>query len=210
MKGIEVSLHDVEDENLKQVFEWKKYLMENKKIEKAAVLATLERLHNSWYWSYALFSCISEDIICNKNFDIFVAYCKDHKYEALAYIKECLEDEPSYLYLVIERLLVDDSMMDEYHKVFENSNASMEDICNTWLNVINETFERNNGDVFGKDNYIIYREYQKFLNSNYIAWDPRKEEDPNITVKQYKSVREFLINNVINKDYGSKEESQDA
>lgn len=136
-----------------------------------------ERLYDKWYWTYCVSSIISLDVLRNQEFWDFANYCKEHKEEALKIIEEKLENEISYLYIVMPYLAIDDSMIDDYFDILYNA-GSMEQMCNTWLNFLKNTT--------GVDYYIEYREYEKYLNENYISWDPRVEDDPNVTYQEFK------------------------
>lgn len=137
----------------------------------------IENLYDEWYWSYILSSIITNDIVKNDYFWKLVEYCKEHKEEALKFIEEKLENGLSDIHMVIPYITIDENMIDEYFDTIAK-HLSFEQMCNTWLNFLKNTE--------GVDYYIEYRRYQKYLYDNYIPWDPRVEDDPNITFQEFK------------------------
>lgn len=130
-----------------------------------------DRLVKQWELSINQFSAIRD--IKTKEFNDLVAYCNkdvESVKNCIEYIKEILMEEPSELVEILPymiRLAPD--------KIY----YSLTDYCNFWLNVLNNT-----KDV---DYYKEWREYNKYMEENYIPWNPFKEDDPNINFKDYKN-----------------------
>lgn len=137
----------------------------------------IEKLYNDWYWSYAISAFLSKDIVNNDYFWKLVDYCKEHKGEALKFIEEKLDNGYSHICMVMPYITIDENMIDEYFETIGDK-LTLEQSCNTWLNYLKNTE--------GVDYYIEYRCYEKYLNDNYIVWDPRIEDDPNITFQEFK------------------------
>ena len=52
------------------------------------------------------------------------------------------------------------------------------ELCNYLLNLKNGTK--------GKDYYKDFREWKRHLSKKYISWNPIKENDPNVTLEEFK------------------------
>lgn len=51
-------------------------------------------------------------------------------------------------------------------------------ICNIWINLYKGTTNI--------DYYKDYKEYHEYMKEHYISWNPFKEDDPNITLEEFK------------------------
>ena len=94
--------------------------------------------------------------------------------EAIDSIKEILLEEPDHVVQLLDKLMPDELKIDGY--------IDLESYCNCWLNILCGTLET------GKfiNYYGDYQKYQKYLDKNYIPWNPFKEEDPNPSFNKWK------------------------
>ena len=144
-----------------------------------------EQLYNNWYYATCFKSY--QDFDNDQDFINLINWCKENKKDAIKSIIEILEEQPSDVVYILD-VLFD-------HPLEHDGYASLMDYCNVWLNLLKGySFEKNadsilNGNTYigeMKDYYKEYKEYHEYLKENYIHWNPYKEDDPNITLEEYK------------------------
>lgn len=110
-----------------------------------------------------------------------VNWSKDHTEEAVDSIVEMLKEAPDFVVYVLDELFG--------HPLTEKGYMSIEQYCNVWLNLV-EYYRDGEKDLtkvdLNKDNYKVYREYMKYMETNYLPWNPTKEDDPNVTLEEFK------------------------
>ena len=135
--------------------------------------AEFKKLYDEWKYNTSFLSIIDNNNIFYQNLE---KWCLEHKYEAINCIKEILLQEPDWCVTILEKLIPGTDIPTKHIGV------GLTAYCNVWLNAICGTY------YTGKlvDYYKDYKEYHKYMNTNYKAWDPRKEEDPNISLPDFK------------------------
>lgn len=58
--------------------------------------------------------------------------------------------------------------------------------CNFWVLILENRLENYKKGGILPYIYKDYDEYQEYMKDHYIAWNPFKEEDPNITFDEFK------------------------
>ena len=138
-----------------------------------------KELYDKWYYDTCLLSY--RDLKREQGFIGLVNWSKEHKEEAVDSIVEMLKEEPDFVVYVLDELFDHPLTVDGY--------ASIEQYCNIWLNLI-EYYKDGEKDLsktdLNKDNYKEYREYMKYMETNYLPWNPTKEDDPNVTLEEFK------------------------
>lgn len=138
-----------------------------------------EKLYDKWYSDTWFLS--ARDFPNEPGFIALVKWSKEHKNEAVDSIVEILKEEPDFVVYVLDELFD--------HPLAAEGYVSIEQYCNIWLNFI-EYYRNGEKDLskidLNKDNYKEYREYMKYMESNYLPWNPTKEDDPNITLEEFK------------------------
>lgn len=109
----------------------------------------------------------------NKQYNKLKEWCQKNKKESLEYIKEILENEPDTIVMILNDLFKDD------YKIEYDDFISLDKLCNLWLNTINR-------NVIYVDYYREYNKWQNHLNKYYRNWRPNIEDDPNVTLEEYK------------------------
>lgn len=94
--------------------------------------------------------------------------------EAVECVKEILLEEPNDVVLLLPDILGTNIEIDGW--------MPLDSICNIWLNILNH--DNNQKEL--KDYYKDYREFKEYMKDNYIPWNPVHEEDPNITLEEFK------------------------
>lgn len=130
-----------------------------------------KKLYDEWKYNTSFLSVIDND---NEFYKRLEHWCLGHKFEALVCIKDVLLQGPDWCVSILEKLVPG--------KVVPNKYMGLIEYCNVWLNVLCSTYYKDNIIDYYKD----YKEYHKYMETNYKAWDPRKEEDPNITLSDFK------------------------
>jgi hypothetical protein len=138
-----------------------------------------EKLYNKWYADTALLS--HRDFKNEPGFVALVEWSKEHKKEAVESIREMLIEEPSFVVYVLDELF-DHSMTCEGF-------VPLDHYCNAWIAIIdfyNSGAQDTNKFSISHDYYEDWRAYQKYLKDHYISWNPFKENDPNVTLEEFK------------------------
>lgn len=128
-----------------------------------------EKLYREWKVNTMFLSSGLHDNGWWKNLS---EWSKSHPQEAKEGIIEILEQEPNHVVRLCSELWGD---------LDANGYLPLDAYCNTWLNIL-----KGENDFF-KDNYKEYREYVKYMDDNYIPWNPfTGDGDPNVTFKEFK------------------------
>lgn len=133
-------------------------------------------LYKKWYGSYIFSAFGPNDPNAKEHYLKLREWCENHKGDALLYIRELLLEGPND---VVQ--LLDDLYKDEFGFDYDGF-CSLDMYCNLWLNIINAEF--NNKHII--DYYKDYNKWQKYLEKNYIPWNPFHENDPNVTLEEFK------------------------
>lgn len=133
-------------------------------------------LYNKWHSSFIFSAHGAAEPAAKGYYMKLKEWCENHREEALQYIREILFKEPSDIVY-----LLDDIYKEEYN-VEVNGFWPLDEYCNLWLNVTDPDFEHKIVEDYYKD----YNEWHKHLDELYILWDPRIEDDPNVTLEQFK------------------------
>ncbi len=131
-------------------------------------------LYKNWYYSY-IFQSIGPNFINDKLIELEI-WCKKNKKEAIECIIKVLEEEPDNIIILLPELTgVSPKWL---------SNASIglhmkiDEMSNWWLNKLKGTKNVN----YYKD----WKEWTKYLDNHYISWRPNLEDDPNVTLNEFK------------------------
>lgn len=140
-----------------------------------------EILYNEWYKA----SCF----LSTGNFEVpewkaLVEWSKEHKEEAVDCIIELLEEEPSHVVKLCDELFPDVLKAEGY--------IPLDTWCIAWHTLLiaykkGLSFEDVNIAKDSNNNlYKDYNAYHKYMENHYIPWNPFHEEDPNVTLEEYK------------------------
>lgn len=138
-----------------------------------------KELYDKWY--YDTFLLASRDFKHEPGFIKLVNWSKDNKEEAINSIIEILKEAPDFVVHVLDELFD--------HPLTTEGYVSIEQYCNVWLNILDyyKNGEKEFSKVnFDKDNYKDYRAYMEYMDDNFIPFNPFKEDDPNVTLEEFK------------------------
>ena len=133
-------------------------------------------LYNKCHFTFMFSGNNSEDLTIKKSYNKLIETCKINRGDALLYIREILMEGPNDIVN-----LLDDLFKEEFGFSYEGF-CSLDEYCNLWLNVTDVEFDGKHI----KDYYKDYNAYHEYLEKNYIPWNPFKENDPNVTFKEFK------------------------
>ena len=155
---------------------------------------TFENLYKDWRNATCFSSIISRDEI---HYKVLEEWCVNNKEEASECFKELLLEEPSHAVGILDKMYPDVLKVEGY--------VGLEPYCNMWLNILcnkellriiiesgsNKEILLNFNSTEKKklktvDYYKDYRAYHKYMEKHYIPWNPFREDDPNITLEEYK------------------------
>ena len=133
-------------------------------------------LYNKWHSSYIFSAFGSSDPRAKGSYEQLKEWCENHKGDSLQYIRELLLKEPGDIVRILDDLYKDrfEFNVDGY--------CPLDIYCNLWLNITNAEFD--NKHII--DYYEDYNKWQDYLKDNYIPWNPVHEEDPNVTLEEFK------------------------
>lgn len=138
-----------------------------------------KELYDKWY--YDTFLLANRDFEHEPGFIELVSWSKDNKEEAIDSIVEMLKEAPDFVVYVLDELFD--------HPLTAEGYISIEQYCNAWLNLIEyyKSGEKDTSKInLYKDNYKDYRAYMKYMDDNFIPFNPFKESDPNVTLEEFK------------------------
>lgn len=133
-------------------------------------------LYNKWHSSYIFSAFGSSDPIAKEHYNKLREWCINNRDNALVFIREILLQGPDDIVN-----LLDDLYKEEYN-VKVDGFWPLDEYCNLWLNVTDPDFEHKVIEDYYKD----WREFHDYMKDNYIPWNPHVEEDPNITLEEFK------------------------
>lgn len=140
------------------------------------------KLYNDWYKAICFLSTGLYDVQEWKN---LVEWSKQNTDKAVDGVIEVLRKEPSHVVKLCDELFPDLVKVEGY--------VSLEFVCNMWLNLLiwRKRGELDNPDTnnFAKgltNYYEDYDAYHEYMKDNYIPWNPFKEDDPNVTLEEFK------------------------
>lgn len=136
-------------------------------------------LYDKWNEATMFLSC--RDFQNEPGFIALVEWSKEHKKEAVESIAEMLKEEPSFVVYILDELFD--------HPLIYEGYIPLDQYCNAWIALI-EFYNSGETDTkafsITKDYYKDWREYQEYMKDNYISWNPFKENDPNVTLDEFK------------------------
>ena len=139
-----------------------------------------EELYNKWNSETGFLS--HRDFLNEPGFVALLEWSREHKKEAVESIREILMGEPSFVVHILDELFD--------HPLTCEGYIPLDYYCNGWLALLDfyDSGEKDTGSFsMTKDYYKDWREYQEYMKHNYIAWNPFKENDPNVTLEEFKS-----------------------
>ena len=137
--------------------------------------AEFEKLYLDWYRKTAFLS------VGNFNHDTWfklVEWSKEHVSEAIEGVRELISDEPNSVVQLLNEIIENPPTAEGY--------VPLDAWCNIWIAIIDSSKEGKNEVTEVNDHYEDYRAYHKYLDKNYIPWNPFHEDDPNITLEEFK------------------------
>lgn len=138
-----------------------------------------EDLYNKWEEDTMFLSC--RDFQNEPGFIALVEWSKEHKKEAVESIAEMLKEEPSFVVYILDELFD--------HPLTCEGYVPLDYYCNAWIALI-EFYNSGETDTkafsITKDYYKDWREYEEYMKDNYLPWNPYKEDDPNVTLEEFK------------------------
>ena len=138
-----------------------------------------KNLYKNWFNATAILS--------HSQFEVpewyeLVDWSKEHKEEAVDGIIEILKEEPGWIVQLCDELFPDVLKSEGY--------IPLEVWCTAWLAILKgykEGLPLDDIDITNLPNpYEDYDAYHKYLNDHYIPWNPFHEDDPNITLEEFK------------------------
>ncbi len=109
------------------------------------------------------------------------AWCIAHKKEFKESVLEQLKEEPNWS---VELL---DDIFGKELGVKTEGYVGLKDWCNFWVLILENKLENyKKGDVLLPYVYKEYDEYKKYMKTHYIPWNPFKENDPNVSLEEFK------------------------
>lgn len=146
-----------------------------------------KELYDKWYYDTCFLS--SRDFNHEQGFIDLVNWSKEHKKEAVDSIQEMLLEEPSFVVYILDELFD--------HPITCEGFIPLDYYCNAWLSVI-ELYKEGKTELTAiVDHYEDYRAYHKYMKKHYIPWNPFHEDDPNITLEEFRQGKRNEIHTVI-------------
>lgn len=140
------------------------------------------KLYNDWYEATCF---LSTGLYENQEWKNLVAWSKVNKEKAIDGIIEVLHKEPSHVVQLCDELFPNIVKYEGF--------CPLDFVCNIWLNIL-ILYKRGEGSVLAEnidkhdftDYYKDYNAYQEYMKDHYIPWNPFKEDDPNVTLEEFK------------------------
>ena len=133
-------------------------------------------LYNKWHSSFRFSAHGSADPAAKEHYNKLKEWCENNRGDALLYIREILMKGPDDIVN-----LLDDLFKEEFGFNYEGF-CPLVEYCNLWLNVTDAEFDGKHI----KDYYKDWKAWHKYLDKNYIPWNPVHEENPNVTLEEFK------------------------
>lgn len=131
-------------------------------------------LYNKWYNSFIFSAHSTADPKAKDNYKQLREWALENKDEFKSSAIELLEEEPNDIVMLLNEIF--DFKIEGW--------MPLDVICNFWLNIYKDTTN--------VDYYKDYKEYHEYMKDHYIPWNPFKEEDPNITLEEFKQGKRNL------------------
>ena len=135
-------------------------------------------LYHKWHNTFIFSAHGSADPKAKESYDELKKWSLENKKEALESIKEILLEEPNSIVQLLPEISRKDIKIEGY--------MPLDILCNLWLNILNHDINDNHGQKELKDYYKDYREFHEYMKDHYIQWNPVHEENPNITLEEFK------------------------
>lgn len=133
-------------------------------------------LYNKWHSKFMFSAHGFADPAAKESYNKLREACEINRGDALLYIREILMEGPDDIVN-----LLDDLFKEEFGFSYEGF-CPLDVYCNLWLNVTDAEFDGKHI----KDYYKDWKAWHKYLKENYIPWNPFKEQDPNVTLEEFK------------------------
>lgn len=132
-----------------------------------------EELYNKWHTDTMFLS------VGNFNTDSWfklVEWSKEHTKEAIEGVREIIADEPAQVVYLLDLIVENPPKAEGY--------VPLDIWCNLWVAIIDSAKD---GKIrYPIDIYEDSRAYHEYMKDNYIPWNPFHEDDPNITLEEFK------------------------
>ena len=150
-----------------------------------------EALYKEWHSNTMFLSTGNFD---NEWWSRLVKWSKKHTKEAIEGVRELIADEPHQVVHLLDEIIENGPKAEGY--------VPLDAWCNLWIAIIDAS-KNNEGKerlVFPdkiKDNYEDSRAYHEYLKTHYIPWNPFREDDPNITLEEFRQGKRNEIHTVV-------------
>lgn len=141
---------------------------------------TYLELYNKWHESFMFSAHGSSDPAAKPYYEELKKWCIENPKEFKDSILEQLKQEPDWAVGLL------DDIYGEKLGVKAESYVGLKDWCNFWVLILENRLENYKKGGILPYIYKDYDEYQEYMKDHYIAWNPFKEEDPNITFDEFK------------------------
>lgn len=150
-----------------------------------------EDLYKEWH-SNTMF--LSTGNFNNEWWSRLVKWSKKHTKEAIEGVRELIADEPDHVVHLLDEIIENGPKAEGY--------VPLDAWCNLWIAIIDASKNNEGKDrlVFPdeiKDNYEDSRAYHEYLKTHYIPWNPFHEDDPNITLEEFRQGKRNEIHTVV-------------
>lgn len=150
-----------------------------------------EDLYKEWH-SNTMF--LSTGNFNNEWWSRLVKWSKKHTKEAIEGVRELIADEPDHIVHLLDEIIENGPKAEGY--------VPLDAWCNLWIAIIDASKNNEGKDrlVFPdeiKDNYEDSRAYHEYLKTHYIPWNPFHEDDPNITLEEFRQGKRNEIHTVV-------------
>lgn len=150
-----------------------------------------EALYKEWRSNTMFLSTGNFD---NEWWSRLVKWSKKHTKEAIEGVRELIADEPDHVVHLLDEIIENGPKAEGY--------VPLDAWCNLWIAIIDASKNNEGKDrlVFPddiKDNYEDSRAYHEYLKTHYIPWNPFHEDDPNITLEEFRQGKRNEIHTVV-------------
>lgn len=150
-----------------------------------------EALYKEWHSNTMFMSTGNFD---NEWWSRLVKWSKKHTKEAIEGVRELIADEPDHVVHLLDEIIENGPKAEGY--------VPLDAWCNLWIAIIDASKNNEGKDrlVFPdaiKDNYEDSRAYHEYLKTHYIPWNPFHEDDPNITLEEFRQGKRNEIHTVV-------------
>lgn len=125
-------------------------------------------LYNKWRNTFIFSAHGSADPKSKESYEELRKWALENKNEFKSSAIELLEEGPNDIVMLLNDIF--DFEVEGW--------MPLDIICNIWINLYKGTIN--------VDYYKDYREFHEYMKDHYIPWNPFHEEDPNITLEEFK------------------------